>query len=103
NVNNCIIYGNLTNEFETDLKPAAVMNYTFRKCFIRSDKDLSDGAHYIGISQNVDPGLEDPSANKFKLLAGSLCIGAADALFAPIDDIDDKPRDGSPDIGCYEF
>lgn len=103
NMNNSIVYGNLTNEFEADMKVASVNNYFFRKCFIRSDQDLGDGTHYVNIQQNIDPGLEDPSLNKFKLLSGSACVSAALTLYAPVDDIDDKPRDGSPDVGCYEF
>ena len=103
-MHNCIIYGNLTNEFETDLKTAAVMNYTFGNCFIKSDKDLSDVSHYISISQNVDPGFEDTSLGKLKLVSGSACIGAANnSTSLPDDDIDDKVRDGSPDVGCYEY
>ena len=102
-MDNCIIYGNLTNEFETDLKVASVMNYTFKNCFIKSDKDLSDASHFISISKNVDPSFEDTSLGKLKLLSSSLCIGAANIATALPDDIDDKIRDAAPDVGCYEF
>jgi hypothetical protein len=102
-MDNSIVYGNLNNEFETDLKPATVMNYVFKNCFIKSDKDLSDATHYVSISKNIDPGFEDPGEGKLKLVAGSACIGAANPGTSLPDDIDEKVRDASPDVGCYEF
>lgn len=104
NFDNCIIYGNLENEFETDLKTAGTMIYNFRKCYIRTTQDITDG-HYVGSVKNVDPLFEDTGNDKFKLVAGSPCINTANTGVSSIfvtDDIDDKPRP-VPDIGCYEF
>lgn len=100
---NCIIYGNITNEYEADLKPGAILNYTFTDCLIKTEADLSDGTHFIEVQKNVDPLFEDPSTGKLKLLGSSSCIGVATVIASISDDIDDKPRDASPDIGCYEF
>jgi hypothetical protein len=102
-MDNCIIYGNLANEFDTDLKPATVMNYLFRNCFIKTEEDLSDVAHYISISKNIDPAFTNAGEGNLKLIAGSACIGAANTATSLPDDIDEKVRDASPDVGCYEF
>ncbi len=101
--NNCIIDGNLTNEFETDLKSGALLNYTFSNCFIKSDKDLSDASRFILVSKNVNPLFEDVSNGIFKLTAGSPCRGAANFYGSITDDILGNPRDASPDVGCYEY
>jgi len=36
------------------------------------------------------------------LAPGSPAIDAGDPLYAPADDLDGEPRDGMPDMGCYE-
>jgi hypothetical protein len=102
-MDNCIIYGNLENEFDRDLKTAGVMNYIFRNCFIRTDQDVSTGIHFSAISKNIDPAFENVTGKIFKLTSGSACRGAANTNGGITDDIDDKTRDGSPDVGCYEY
>lgn len=106
-IDNCIFYGNLDNEFETDLKSGALLNYTVRNCCIKSDQDLS-GSEYQSIKQNIDPAFENVSDKNFKLSAGSVCRDFANTGVSSIlvtDDIDDKPRPGGlgNDLGCYEF
>lgn len=102
-MDNCIIYGNLENEFDRDLKTAGVMNYIFRNCFIRTDQDVSTGTHFNAISKNIDPAFENVTGKIFKLTSGSACRGAANTNGGITDDIDDRARDGSPDVGCYEY
>jgi hypothetical protein len=45
----------------------------------------------------------DPTANNFRLTAGSLAIDAGTAQYAPPTDKDGKPRNGAPDAGAYEY
>lgn len=102
-MDNCIIYGNLEKEFETDIKTGASLFYEFRNCFIKTDQDISDGSHYISIQKNVDPGFEDAANGVLKLLSGSAAVGTANFNGGITEDILENPRDSDPDAGCYEF
>ncbi|MFI5203145.1 MAG: hypothetical protein ACHQF2_01515, partial [Flavobacteriales bacterium] len=97
---NCIIYGNKDKEFQTDLQTGATLTYTFTKCFIHTDEDLSDILHYVNVFKNVDPLFADPSNENFKLTVSSPCRDVGNGNLPT--DILDQTRI-LPDVGCYEY
>lgn len=102
-VNNCIIYGTEDNEFAYNFNVGALADYELVNCFIKSDQNLSDPLHFDNISQNVNPVFVDPAVLNYKLQISSPCIGAANSNYRVPNDIDNSPRDASPDVGCYEY
>jgi hypothetical protein len=111
---NCIIYGSLEKELVVDSIASGVtqFDFDFWNCLIRSDEVLPDSRFHSCI-KNQDPqfvnGTEDTDGNgnitagfDFHLTNDSPAIDAGTSAAGISDDLDDKPRAGVPDIGCYE-
>lgn len=114
---NCILFGNLENEISVDSKPGQAFNYLFENSIIKIDPltNTSNTANYINIIKNppnitVDGGTLQPLFANVTLLdyhlrtnapginAGLPAIGQQVPL-----DLDEYARDGTPDMGCYEY
>src|SRR5205085_3001463 len=54
---NCIVFGNIENEFETDLVTSVASEYLFDHTIlkVKSTTDLTDTAHYKSVYKNKDP------------------------------------------------
>ncbi len=104
---NTIIEGYNTNEFEIDLDAGNAADYTFNYCMVRTDQSTSDLAHFpdpMHLWRNQSPGFVNTSDGDYHL--GSLNAFAVDKGLAGtgvFEDLDNMPRDPSPDLGCYEF
>ncbi len=109
NFKNCIIYGSLENEIVLDTadNSQALFNYTFDHCLLKTTKDF--GSHEIECIRNVEPSFfmpedpEDAIDDDFRLNADSPCIDAGNSTISTPLDFNMVMRDGSPDIGAYEF
>jgi hypothetical protein len=101
-VNNCIIYGNQVNEMTLDFLTGSILNYAFSNCLIRTDANTST-PEFVNCLINQNPSFVNTTLQDYHLAASSICIGAANFTGGLTTDLDNNPRDGSPDIGCYEF
>ncbi|MFC1981783.1 choice-of-anchor Q domain-containing protein [Chloroflexota bacterium] len=67
--------------------------------------DIADDFYLADPTTNIneDPMFVDPDNGDYHLQAGSPCINAGTSNGAPDDDLEGNTRDGSPDMGAYEF
>ncbi len=104
---NCIIYGSNDNEFTTDVKAGAILNYEFNHCIIKTDANISNSTHYNTATQsykNQDPGFLEPTEDipDYSPEWGAYLIDKGDPAFSFPDDLNGNPRDASPDLGALE-
>lgn len=98
---NSILWGPLKTEIGFDLVPppdpplTAVFNYNI----YQSETNLGG----IANKRNTDPKFIDAGNSNLKLKSDSPAKDAADPANAPSGDLEDKPRDASPDMGAYEI
>ncbi len=105
---NCIVFGSLQTNKEINLDPVpgsdSTLHYTFDHCLLRTDLSISN-SHFVNCLNGVDndkyPVFINNEGN-YKLDAGSPAVNAGNASLGVNDDINDKTRDASPDIGCFE-
>lgn len=114
---NCILYGNIENEISIDSKSGQAFNYLFENSILKIDPTTSttNTANYNNIIKNppnitIDGASVQPLFSNVNLLdyrlranapginAGNVAIG----LQVPLD-LDEYGRDGTPDMGCYEY
>lgn len=95
---NCIIYGNIDNEFGVDAKPEAALNYALNYTLVRSTATLNG----TNIYYNENPDFVDFSKLDFHLKENSFARDKG--TVTPVaTDIEGKPRNGAPDLGAYEY
>ncbi|HSN07918.1 MAG TPA: choice-of-anchor Q domain-containing protein, partial [Hanamia sp.] len=106
---NCIFWGDggiVDNEISIDRKGSLGFSATFDHVLYKA-KDLIPNATFISSIQNEAPMFDsiDVSRNIFDFHftnhPNSPAINAGVVTAFPTD-LDDKPRDSKPDIGCYE-
>lgn len=99
---NSIVYGGLTEEFGIDTLSGS--NDFYFSDFIARTNDVafSNGTFYGTMYRNSNPGFSDPTEADFTLVPGAFAIGKADGLTSLPNDLNNTPRDASPDAGCYE-
>jgi hypothetical protein len=100
-VNN-IITGNLSEELQLDKNSAANFVVSFDHCLIKTS--LNDPS-FTGCIRNADPLFKSLTDADFRLMANSPAINAGNASSVPLYPLDilEFSRDGSPDIGAYEY
>lgn len=105
---NCIIYG--SEEDEVILDDAGLGGYTadFDHCIVRAKEVVIPGsANTISQSNDFihfqDPTNVDPSKRNYRLSEISPAFNTAVQDLLVLRDLDEKLRDLTPDIGCYEF
>ena len=98
-----------------DRKEGTPFNYRFENCLLRTPEVKDDATHYSHIIwENVSDTVAAGWKNfkevdtrlfryDFRLSKKSLAIDKADATHSLPTDKDGQPRDGKPDIGCYEY
>ncbi|MEO8146016.1 MAG: hypothetical protein ABI723_00200 [Bacteroidia bacterium] len=107
---NCIIYGNIENEFETDFITSATSNYFFDHSIlkVKSTTDLTDPLHYNVIYKNNDPDFKNTNDYDFTLDTLSFAKDKGDPalLSNPVLQFDlngvDRTQHTPPDLGAYE-
>ncbi len=105
NMTNCVAYGSLETEFVIDtVYTTAQYECNLTNCLVRAKDGLP--AHVKANACIVNPTNTNVFANygdfDFSPAAGSPLIdkGLANGI---VTDIDNNPRTGIPDIGCYEY
>lgn len=100
---NCIFYGSRDHEFAIDTLNTFTNDFSFSNCFIKSDETVTTNSSYYQFTfKNVNPLFVNNSDGDFHLTAGSPAIDQAN-FNNPGIDLDDNPRVGVGDIGCYEY
>jgi len=112
---NCIIFGNASNELGIDNSPQATFNFLFKNCLIRFENtgsataqnpllDFSNTDLYENVVLNGDPFFIDAENNNLKITDASAAKGQASmagALRVPFDLLGVN-RIASPDMGAYQ-
>jgi len=101
-INNCVVYGGIDDEFEVDTIASGIDNMIFRNNYFKRDS-IYNYPGYINTVWTGDPLFVDPSLVDFHIGSGSALINVGDNLFSLPFDIEGNIRDSSPDLGCYEF
>lgn len=109
NFNNCIIYGNKSNEILVCKSEDGILNYRFERILTNLDPavyDFSRDPNFIGIINNEDPQFIDTLDIKYQLDSLSPAVDFGKLEYAnqyPIDKNGiDRTIDGHPDLGAYE-
>lgn len=108
--NNCIIYGNYSNELSLSKKTTAAFNYQFNSCLIKQEgastnplyQFATDAVHYSNIILNQNPKFFNVNLNKLNIDPSSSVVGKGNPnLIIPIDIIGNT-RSTPPDLGAYQ-
>ena len=112
NFKNSIIYG--SNNVECIINkaddPLKIYSLNFDKCLLKFN-DINNqltGSQYSEIKnannfRNLDPKFKNANKNFLNILAGSPAINNGNPLYSTFNDILDKNRVTSSDIGAYQF
>ncbi|MAY82557.1 MAG: hypothetical protein CMP59_00325 [Flavobacteriales bacterium] len=105
---NSIIYGDLENEFETEIINNGTLNLDFRSLILKTTQNTSDTTQFKNIIRNpANMIFEDPSNLDFSLSENSLARDLGDVNLANVVPLDiegnSRTADGMPDLGAYEF
>jgi hypothetical protein len=102
---NCIIYGALSEELLKDSITAALFNYTFDHCLVKTQTH-TNYSRYINCIINSDPAFKDYTNNDYQLNTGSAAIDKglmSIADYIPFDILrHNRTNDAAPDMGAYE-
>lgn len=105
---NCIIWGengSVENEIIVNKKGAGPFAVTFDHVLYKAKDDPANAA-FISSMKNIPPAFDsiNTSKNSYDFHITKYASPAIDAGATTIFkyDLDGKPRDGNPDIGCYE-
>ena len=108
---NTIVYGNLDEEVNIDIDDSEAFDYFFDHCVLKRDTTADDPLYFSSIvlnpvspvvdGQQFDPLFQDVSEG-FNLSEVSKAKDAG-KVTALMVDIEGNARDGSPDIGAYEY
>jgi len=102
---NCIIYGSLENEIDTSDKYGGTFSYQFDHCLLKTSQNTSNALRFLHCYKNLDPQFTDIDVFNYTIKQSSPAKDSGDAVIsAPYPfDLNNKPRDGQPDLGAYEF
>lgn len=106
-LNNCVVWGSLETEFFAayrgdTTKPESKFDVRLNNCLIRNKDGVPKGVVANSTLVNTDPQFRDKDKWDFRPVAGSPLINSGINIGVTTD-LDNKARDGQPDIGCYEF
>jgi hypothetical protein len=105
--NNCIVYGNIDNEFGLDSSAGGNFRYKLNNTLVKTNLTTNDGYHYSGVLKNANTAFKNVSSNDYQIGttsaakdAGIISIGTTYPT-----DLNNLPRnaDAAPDLGAYEF
>ncbi len=110
---NCIIYGALSEELETDgvADPGYAYNFMYDNCLIRTELDITNPDNYQNCIKNEDPLFIDQYQNDYHLdtLSNAIDAGSMEIIDSSVLDIsfdydgNSRVSDDAPDLGVYEF
>ena len=101
NFTNCIVYGNIDNEFNYDELSPGTINFTYTNSILKTNKSTS-GSNYVSVLKNTNPLFTDENNGDFHLQSSSQAVDFG--ISSPITtDLDGNTRDANPDLGCYEY
>lgn len=100
---NCIIYGTDTTEIDADKykNDNTPLNYLFDHCLVKLKPSQINSTNFINSFFNVDPLFTGTTNNDFHLKPGSPAINSGKPT-SVLTDIEENPRDATPDIGAFE-
>ncbi|MFN0275465.1 MAG: choice-of-anchor Q domain-containing protein [Chitinophagales bacterium] len=103
NFTNCISYGSAAEgkDFVISNDGGAAFNYSFTKCFLRTDTSLTD---FDDCWINIDPEFANIGDRNYCPDTISQAINAGIDVSGIIDDLVGtlRPQGSAPDVGCYE-
>jgi len=99
---NSIIYG--TDQEETILAKidAALFEFTFDHCLLKTTNNIDDPLHFISCFVNQDPRFIDVQNNNFEIDSISPAIDKGIPMDVPYD-IKGNYRGDTPDLGAFEY
>ena len=108
--NNCIIYGNYSNELALSKKNTSSFNYQFNNCLIKQEvistnsvyQFTTDAVHYSNIILNQNPKFLNINLNKLNIDPSSSVVGKGNPNFLIPTDIIGNTRLTPPDLGAYQ-
>lgn len=105
NFRNCIIWGTLDNELFLDKRTASTYNTTLQNCLLKAKdaENYNAATTQTALLLNSNPQFENPDETDFHLQSTSPAKSAG-APLTDLDlqnDLDEVPRAGQWDIGCY--
>lgn len=106
-MNNSIMYGNHSNEFETDFFKVGDTTYTFNNCLLKTTRRNNEAfSNFNDCVFNKDPKFKNYETFNYHLDTLSPAIGIGNPAYstgALIYDLDGISRGSSPDAGAYQF
>lgn len=108
--NNCIIYGNYSNELSLSSKATANFNYKFNNCLIKFEgastnplyQFTTDATRYSNIILNQSPKFLNSKLNKLNIDATSSAFAKGNTTYLIPLDIAGNTRTTPPDLGAYQ-
>lgn len=100
---NCIIYGNIDNEFSTEVLSPGAINYKVSYSVLRTTENTAT-PNFSNLVLNPNPFspiFVDTENNDYHLISGSPAINAGIASSVTLDH-DGVTRNNPPDVGSYE-
>lgn len=99
---NCIIYGNLENEFLPDSVQGAAFEFHIRNSFIKTNINTQSTSRFSSVFKNTDPLFIDYYNNDYHLDAASSAFSKGKPT-SVLFDLDGEARDAlTPTPGAYE-
>lgn len=99
--NNCIIYGNYSNELILNQSSVAAFNYQFNNCLLNYTISM-DPIHFNSIILNQNPKFLNVSLNKLNIDATSPAVAKGSSDYIIPFDIIGNIRTLPPDLGAYQ-
>lgn len=108
--NNCIVYGNNSNELAISKKDSGIFNYQFNNCLIKQEGSntnalyqfTTDATHYSNIILNQNPKFFNINLNKLNIDAASSAFAKGNSSYLIPLDIIGNTRTSPPDLGAYQ-
>jgi len=103
-IRNSIVYGTLEEEFAIDTLTQGLKDFRVEEVLIKSLKTVVTNTNfYQSVWRNDSPGFTATTDKDFTLSTTAFAIGKANLATSLPFDINNHPRDGQPDLGCYEY
>jgi hypothetical protein len=99
---NTIVYGGEIEEITPDKDDAALFEYTFDHCLLKTAQNVNDPTHYTATFANQDPLFIDPANYDYRIDTLSPAIGKGIPMGVDFD-IEGVFRGSAPDLGAYQF
>ncbi len=102
NFTNCVVWGSLENEFFANKRDGAGYTVTMNNCLLKSKDAIPSYVTQNNCIVNQDPKFKDHDKWDYRPAQGSPLIDKG-LNTSTNTDLDGKSRNGTWDIGCYEY